>query len=284
MMKKDLTLIPTIRIKRESMTSNEQRVVDWILDPQKFYQASSLKEIALVLDLSEALIVKVAKTLGFKGFRELRQQLMLYFEQHSVDTVELVETDSPQDLVNKVFNISLQTVTQGQSILNAELIRQAGELFFQAQHRELYAVGGSKVICEDIAHKFLRIGVRCNLYHDAHLMMMSASLLSDNDVVLVVSHSGRTKDLLKVVEKAKENGAKVICITHNDISPIALLADFVICTPAPNTPLLGKNASARILQLVLVDALFMSVAQQFPDFAQRNLERTHSATKYFRQK
>ncbi|CAK9886198.1 MAG: HTH-type transcriptional regulator RpiR [Candidatus Erwinia impunctatus] len=111
--------------------------------------------------------------------------------------------------------------------------------------------------------------------------MVSAALLKPGDVVLVISHSGRTSDLKAAVELAKKNGAKIICITHSDHSPIAQLADFIICSPAPGTPLLGRNASARILQLTLSDALFTSVAQQNIEQATLNMKKTGAIVEYF---
>lgn len=283
-MEKSLSLIPNIRMKREGMTNTEKRVVDWLLDATKFNKSTALNAIANDLDVSEALIVKVAKLLGFSGFRDLRKQITTSFEENQLDTFELSSQDTPQDLVDKVFNVSLQTISEGKAILNSKVISEAAKCFFNAQNRDLYAAGGSNTISDDIEHKFLRIGIRCNTYRDIHLMMMSASLLTENDVILVVSHSGKTTDLLKVVYEAKKNGAKIICITHSDISPIAVISDFVICTPAPDTPLLGKNASARILQLILVDAFFVSVAQQNIHLSEMNLEKTFTATKYFRKK
>lgn len=283
-MDKSLSLIPNIRMKREGMTNTEKRVVDWLLDATKFNRNTSLRTVATSLDVSESLIVKVAKLLGFSGFRELKKQIIASFEENQLDTIELSQRDTPQDLIDKVFNISLQTISEGKAILNSDVIIEAAKCFFKAKNRDLYAAGGSNTICDDIAHKFLRIGVRCNTYRDIHLMMMSASLLTEDDVILVVSHSGKTTDLLKVVHEAKKKGVKIICITHSYISPIAELSDFVICTPAPDTPLLGKNASARILQLILVDAFFVSVAQQNIGLSEINLEKTFTSTKYFRQK
>ncbi|PJG85303.1 transcriptional repressor AlsR [Conservatibacter flavescens] len=283
-MNKDLSLIPSIRMKREAMTNTEKRVVDWLLDSTKFDKKTSLSMVAESLHVSEPLVVKVAKLLGFSGFRDLRKQITSSFEINHLNTIELSSQDSVQDLVDKVFDISVQTITEGRAILKSDVIEKAAKCFFHAKNRDLYAAGGSNTICDDIAHKFLRIGVRCNSYRDVHLMMMSASLLTEDDVVLVISHSGKTTDLLKVVNEARKNKAKIICITHSDVSPIAAVSDFVICTPAPDTPLLGKNASARILQLILVDAFFVAVAQQHIDFAQGNLEKTFHATEYFRQK
>jgi RpiR family transcriptional regulator, repressor of rpiB and als operon len=187
---------------------------------------------------------------------------------------ELAFDEAPQDVVNKVFNITLRTIMEGQSIVNVDEIHRAARFFYQARQRDLYGAGGSNAICADVQHKFLRIGVRCQAYPDAHIMMMSASLLQEGDVVLVVTHSGRTSDVKAAVELAKKNGAKIICITHSYHSPIAKLADYIICSPAPETPLLGRNASARILQLTLLDAFFVSVAQLNIEQANINMQKT----------
>lgn len=276
-------IAPYLRMKQEGMTENESRIVEWLLAAGNLDSASSIKDVAETLAVSESMIVKVAKLLGFSGFRDLRSTLIDYFS-HSEQVLpgELSFDEAPQDVVNKVFNITLRTIMEGQSIVNVDEIHQAAHFFYGAQQRELYGVGGSNAICADIQHKMLRIGVRCNAYQDAHIMMMSAALLKKGDVVLVVSHSGRTSDLKAAVEIAKKNHAKIICITHSYNSPIARLADFIICSPAPETPLLGRNASARILQLTLLDAFFVSVAQQNIDQATRNMEKTGDIVKFFR--
>ncbi|MBJ7223104.1 MULTISPECIES: MurR/RpiR family transcriptional regulator [unclassified Brenneria] len=276
-------IAPYLRMKQEGMTENESRIVEWFLSPGNLSEASSIKDVAEALMVSEAMIVKVSKLLGFSGFRSLRSTLIDYFSQsEQVLPAELSFDEAPQDVVNKVFNITLRTIMEGQSIVNVDEIHRAARYFHRAKQRDLYGVGGSNAICADIEHKMLRIGVRCHAYQDAHIMMMSAALLQEGDVVLVVSHSGRTSDVKAAVELAKKNGAKIICITHSYHSPIAKLADFIICSPAPETPLLGRNASARILQLTLLDAFFVSVAQQNIEQATLNMEKTGAIVDFFR--
>ncbi|MBJ3815879.1 MurR/RpiR family transcriptional regulator [Shimwellia pseudoproteus] len=275
-------LAPWLRMRQEGMTGNESRIVDWLLVPGNLNARPAIKEVAEALGVSEAMIVKVAKLLGFSGFRQLRSAIGAYFVQsEQVLPAELAFDEAPQDVVNKVFNISLRTIMEGQSIVNAEEIRQAARCFWQAKQRDLYGVGGSNAICADIQHKFLRIGIRCHTYGDTHLMAMSAALLQPGDVVLVVTHSGQTSDLIAAVKLAKDNGAQVICITHSHHSPVARLADFIICSPAPDTPLLGRNASARILQLTLLDAFFVSVAQQDTAQATANMQKTAAIVALF---
>ena len=275
-------LAPWLRMKQEGMTENESRIVEWLLKPGNLSDVSAIKDVAETLSVSEAMIVKVSKLLGFSGFRNLRSSLEDYFSQsEQVLPTELSFDEAPQDVVNKVFNITLRTIMEGQSIANVDEIHRAARYFSQANQRDLYGAGGSHAICTDVQHKFLRIGIRSQTYSDTHIMMMSAALLKEGDVVLVVSHSGRTHDIKSAVELAKQNGAKIICITHSYHSPIAKLSDFIICSPAPDTPLLGRNASARILQLVLLDAFFVSVAQQNIEKSTLNMQKTGAIVDFF---
>ena len=146
---------------------------------------------------------------------------------------------------------------------------------------DIYGVGGSAAVCYDAAHKFLRIGIRSTVFSDTHLMMMSASLLSKKDVVLAVSHSGQTLELLDIVDLAKKNGARVIALTNSFASDLARASDIVLCAPARDSPLIGQNATARIAQLTLIDSFFMCLARQNYDLAEENLHKTMSAVHAF---
>lgn len=200
------------------MTENESRIVEWLLTPGNLSDAPAIKDVAEALSVSEAMIVKVSKLLGFSGFRNLRSALEAYFSQsEQVLPTELSFDEAPQDVVNKVFNITLRTIMEGQSIVNVDEIHRAARFFAQANQRDLYGAGGSNAICADVQHKFLRIGVRCQAYPDAHIMMMSASLLKEGDVVLVVSHSGAPAILNPRWSWLKRTGQKLFA------SPTAII-------------------------------------------------------------
>ena len=119
-------LAPYLRMKQEGMTDNESRIVDWLLQPGNLSGAPAIKDVAETLMVSEAMIVKVAKLLGFSGFRNLRAALVDYFSQsEQVLPAELAFDEAPQDVVNKVFNITLRTIMEGQSIVNVDEIHRA---------------------------------------------------------------------------------------------------------------------------------------------------------------
>ncbi len=160
---------------------------------------------------------------------------------------------------------------EGQSIVNVDEIHRAARFFAQPTSAictvPVDQMPSAPMCSISFTYRRALPDISGCAYHDDVRLV-----IEKGDVVLVVTHSGRTSDIKSAVELAKKNGAKIICITHSYHSPIAKLADFIICSPAPETPLLGRNASARILQLTLLDAFFVSVAQQNIEQATLNMQ------------
>lgn len=239
-----------------------------------------LKQVAADANISQAMVVKASKRLGFEGFRELRAAVSAYKKLPNVDLHrDLGEHDSAELIVQKVFRTAIQALEETLAILDMDGFRRAAELLHGAGQREFYGLGGSAQIARDVAHKFLRIGIRASAYDDTHMMAMSASLLRAGDVVVSFSHSGRTTGVLEATQIAKLNGAHIIALTNYESSPLADMADVVLCSTALGSPLTSENAAARIAQLNIMDAIFMTVAQKSYSLAEENLSRTMSAVR-----
>lgn len=274
------TIGPHIRMMMPHLTPLEARVVDMILGRRDFDGATSLKSIAEDAGVSEAMIVKIAKKLGFTGFKDFRSGITDY---NRLPTADLHQELSPDDtgpmIAQKVFRTSIHALEETLSILDPVAFERAADLIHGARQRDLYGIGGSAQIARDVAHKFLRIGVRTNVFDDAHMMLMSASLLGPNDVAIAFSHSGNTNAVIEPLELARRRGARTIALTNYSGSPLAGIADVVLCSTAQGSPLLGENAAARIAQLVLFDAVFAAVAQRDLAAAEQNLSATMGAVK-----
>lgn len=260
------------------LTPLEARVVDTITGRRDFNDATPLKDIAEDAGVSEAMVVKIAKKLGFNGFRDFRSALVNY---NSLDTANLHQEISPDDttadLIQKVFRTAMQALEETMSILDTEAFERAADILHRARNRDFYGLGGSAQIARDVAHKFLRIGLRATVHDDAHMMLMSAAMLGPDDAVMVFSHSGTTAAVLDALELARRNGARCIAVTNYATAPVAEIADVVLCSTAQGSPLLGENAAARIAQLSILDALFVAVAQRDLGAAETNLDRTRRA-------
>ena len=267
-----------IRMRMPLLTPLEARVVDTITGRRDFTGATPLQEVAEDAGVSEAMVVKIAKKLGFNGFRDFRAALVNY---NSLDTAnlhqEISPDDSAADLIQKVFRTAVQALEETMSILNVQAFERAADILHRARNRDFYGLGGSAQIARDVAHKFLRIGLRATVHDDAHMMLMSAAMLGPDDAVMVFSHSGTTSTVIEALELARRNGARCIAVTNYATAPIAEIADVVLCSTAQGSPLLGENAAARIAQLSIMDALFVAVAQRDLDSAETNLARTRRA-------
>ncbi|MGN8154824.1 MurR/RpiR family transcriptional regulator [Agrobacterium tumefaciens] len=271
---------PRIRMMMPLLTPLEAKVVDTVFAMRDFSDDTSLKQIADDAGVSEAMVVKITKKLGFAGYRDFRTAVSQYNRQPTAEMhQELSVDDTSMEIVQKVFRTSINALEETLSILDMVAFDKAADLIHSAKHRDFYGVGGSAQIARDVAHKFLRIGVRASVVDDVHMMLMSAALLSEGDIAVGFSHSGNTTAIIEGLQVAKRNGAKTIAVTNYNSSALAQAADVVLCSTAQGSPLMGENAAARIAQLNILDAVFMAVAQRDYQSAERNLDRTMSAVK-----
>jgi RpiR family transcriptional regulator, repressor of rpiB and als operon len=266
-----------IRMMRPTLTPLETRIIDTAIN-QPFDKETSLRQVAHTADVSEAMVVKTVKKLGFAGFRDFRQQLSEYNRLPTAALhQEISADDSAREVLSKVFNTAVQALQETLAIIDVPTFERVVDVIHRARQRDLYGMGGSAQIARDVSHKFLRIGLRSAVYDDSHMMLMSASLLGESDVAIGFSHSGRTTAVIDAIRLARESGAATIAITNYAASPLTEVAQHVLCSTGRGSPLLGENAAARVAQLNIMDAVFAAVAQKDYDSAEQNLQRTTMA-------
>lgn len=249
-----------IKMSLSQLNPTERRITEWLITKGNICHATSLREVATALEVSEPLLVKVAKKVGFSGFREMRTALLSYFDALPYERdEEITENDSLDTVLDKVFTNSIQVLKEARSVADSSTIGKAAHLIFNARRVVIFGVGGSASVGMDFEHKLLRLGIISHAYSDFHLMLMAASQLDENDVVIAISQSGETREMLNAANTANQRKAKIICITNDNGSPLSQCSDLSIFSPAMSGPLLGQNAVARIVQLNLLDTLFIAI-------------------------
>ncbi|WP_322895533.1 MULTISPECIES: MurR/RpiR family transcriptional regulator [unclassified Yoonia] len=272
------TIGAQIRMQMPFLTPLEARVVDNITGRSDLNLTTALRQVSEDAGVSDAMVVKIAKKLGFNGYRDFREALVVYLQTDVASLHnEISPDDSSADIIRKVFQTAMQAIEETMSILDVDAFDRAADLLFKARQRDFYGVGGSAQIARDVAHKFLRIGLRAGVQDDPHMMLMSATLLGPEDVVVAFSHSGTTSNVIEAARLARQQGARVIAITNYANAPLSELADIALCSTAQGSPLLGENAAARVAQLNIMDAVFVAVAQRDLKQAERQLARTQQA-------
>ena len=143
--------------------------------------------------------------------------------------------------------------------LDAAALDRAIALLANARTIEFYGAGNSGIIAADAQHKFFRLGVPTVAYADAHIHGMAATLLQPGDVVMAISNTGRTRDLLRSVECARQAGADVVGITASG-SPLAKLSTVALCADVEEDPDVYSPMTSRIAHLAIIDVLAVGVA------------------------
>jgi RpiR family transcriptional regulator, repressor of rpiB and als operon len=272
-----------LRQRFSTLTALEARVISVILSQCTIDDKTLLKVVADETHVSKAMVVKIAKKLGFDGFRSLRAALAKHNRLPLAKArQELSDQPSVRALAEKTRGASLKALEEVFSLISFENLAQAAQWFHTARQRDFYGLGGSAQVARDAACKFLRIGLRSSAFDDGLMMLMSASLLQKGDVAVAFSYSGQTLIVLEAARQARKNGAHVIAITNCPCSRLTQVAHVVLCATVEDSPLTGENGAARMAQLNLLDALFMAVARSNPTATEANLSRTMSVVRTLR--
>jgi DNA-binding MurR/RpiR family transcriptional regulator len=263
-----------------TLTALEASIVAELLKKQNIDERTLLKWVADDMRVSEAMVVKIAKKLGFSGFRTFRSALAEYNNLPTTQLyADLFTQDSPGETVQRVIRTFLKALEHNPSVIEQASIEEAAGYLSSSIFRDFYGVGSSAQVAREAAFKFLRTGVRTSVYDDSQMMLMSACLLEKTDVAVAFSHSGQTAVIIDAVRQARRNGAKIIAVTNCRTSTLAQESDVVLCPNVEDSLIRGENAAARIAQLFIVDALVLALAQKSVGLAERNIRRTTSVVR-----
>ena len=250
-----------LRAMYGKLSLTELRVAEFIKTNSDHILGLSIAEIALATQVSESTIVRFCHHLGYKGLKEFK----IYFSQEIKQPPFIVKgpidwNDSIKDIKAKVFLGSINALQDSLDTLDDTELERAVEKLHQARNIDIYSIGGSTPIANYARHKFMKIGIRTSVYNDKDSQMLSISQLSKDDVLIAISCSGETKDIVESMEYAHSRGATSICITNSPNSQLAKIADIRLINTGDRYFLDDLNAYSRQAQLATVTILFAGVA------------------------
>ena len=260
-----------------SLKTALQKVADVILRQPEMAIYASVNEVAAASGVSEATVMRFCRILGFRGFQDfkiaLARELVSPLQRlHE----EVSEGDEPAIVVRKVFQANIAALQDTLEVLNMNAMQQAAQLLLHARQILIIGVGASGPVVLDAGNKFLRLGLDVHCPVDAHLQMMAAALLSPEDVVLAISHSGSTREPVETARVARDAGAKVICLTNNSLSPLTRFSDLVLVTASQETRFRQEAIASRLGQISIIDSLFTLMAVSRPEKSLKNLAKIES--------
>ncbi len=255
-------ILGQIRRARSELSPAELRVADLVLAQPRSVLNDPIAEIARAAGVSQPTVIRFCRSLGCEGLSDFKLRLASGLTGTVPVTHTQVNTnDSMLELGAKVLGNTASAILQVRSHLNRDTIDRATEMLLAAGRIEFFALGHYGVVAQDAQFKFLRFGMPCGAYTDPRLQLLAADVLREGDVAVVISSGGRLPELLQVVEKAQERGAKVVAITASQ-SPLAKRADVTLIVDHVEDIETHLPMVSRILHLLVIDILAVGVAMR----------------------
>jgi RpiR family carbohydrate utilization transcriptional regulator len=257
-------MLDRIRASLPALSPAEQRVGKLVLADARSFASLPVAELAERSHVSKPTVVRFCRSIGYDGLADFKLKLAgtvnegVPFVHRSVD-----EDDKPADLVVKVIDNAVSALLKYRNDATAHAFDRAIEALTEAARAkrriEFYGVGNSGIVAHDAEHKFFRLGVNAVAYNDAHVQVMAATMVGPGDCVVVISNSGRSRDLLDALEIARRKGATTIVITASG-SPLAHQAQILLSVDHPEDYDRYSPMVSRLLHLTVIDILTTGVA------------------------
>ncbi|MFC7775517.1 MurR/RpiR family transcriptional regulator [Pantoea sp. GCM10028869] len=226
-----------------------QKLGDFILtDPQKVLYLT-ITELARETDTSEASVTRLCRHLGCKGYTEFKMALALDVQHNQPAAV------ASGDSIDMLVEETVQALRDTGKFINREVLQSAVEALHQAKTIQIYGVAASAITGEYLHYRLLRLGKSAQLFGDMHRAAMNASTLREGDLVIAISASGSTKDVMHVVKVAKKQNARVLMLSNTLRSPMGSLADMLLVAARPEGPFNAGALSGKVGAMMLVEVL-----------------------------
>jgi RpiR family carbohydrate utilization transcriptional regulator len=257
-------MLDRIKASLPSLAPAEQRVGKLVLADPRAFANLPITELSNRAHVSKPTVVRFCRSIGYDGLSDFKLKLAgsvsegVPFIHRSVDV-----DDKTSDVAVKVIDNTVAAFLKYRNDVSFLILEQAVKVLVDTQisnrRIEFYGVGNSGIVAQDAQHKFFRLGLNTIAYSDGHMQVMSASMLQSGDCVVIISNSGRTRDLMDACDIARQRGATTIVITASG-SPLAGAGHIHLTADHPEGYDKYSPMVSRLLHLLIIDILATTVA------------------------
>ncbi|MBB4844785.1 RpiR family carbohydrate utilization transcriptional regulator [Paucibacter oligotrophus] len=263
-----MSILERVKAAMPALPPAEQRVAKLLLNDARAFANLPVSELADRAHVSKPTVVRFCRSVGYDGLADFKRKLAgsvnegVPFVHRAVD-----EDDKPGDLIVKVVDNAVAALLHYRNDAASHAFERAINALAESARNnrriEFFGVGNSGIVAQDAQHKFFRLGINTAACSDGHVQLMSATMLQSGDCAVVISNSGRSRDLLDAAEIARKKGATTIIITASG-SPLAALGQsqgqILLAVDHPEDYDRYSPMVSRLLHLTAVDILTTGVA------------------------
>ncbi|GKW48748.1 MurR/RpiR family transcriptional regulator [Halomonas sp. NCCP-2165] len=252
-------LIERIRARLDELNRSERKVADVILQDPASATGMSIAALAQASSVSEPTVNRFCRNFDAKGYPDFKIKLAQSLAGGTPYVSRNVErNDSAADYGDKIFGATVAALDDARRALDARRIERAVDYLIQAKQIHFFGLGASGPVAQDAQHKFFRFNLPVMAYEDVLMQRMVAAACHTGDVVVIISYTGRTRELVEIARLARENGAVVLGITA-PASPLAKECTETLEVTTPEDTDVYMPMTSRMIHLALIDVLATGV-------------------------
>lgn len=274
-----MNTLEKIQKNLDIFSKSERKVAEVIIAAPQTAIHSSIATLAKIADVSEPTVNRFCRRLDTKGFPDFK----LHLAQSLANGTPYVnrnveESDGPDAYTHKIFESAMACLDVAKNSIDPYQINRAVDLLTQAKRISFFGLGASSAVAKDAQNKFIRFKIPIMNFDDIVMQRMSCINSTENDVVVLISHTGRTKSQVEIAHLARENGATVIAITAKD-SPLEAACDLAVTLDVPEDTDVYMPMASRIVQMTIIDVLATGFTLRRGSGFRENLKRVKDVLK-----
>lgn len=261
-------------------TKSDKVLIEYIKKNLKDIAYKPISQIAKESNIGEATITRFARKMGFSSLQDfkvtLAQEVSLSNTNNIINS-NIENNESATETARKLLNSNINILKNTVDLVSDEDVRKCADMIMNARRIYFIGIGYSGIIAQDSNYKFMRIGLNTTSFDSSHNMIMMASIMEKDDLIVAISHTGETKEIIKTVQVAKENDVKVITITENVESSLAEMADVSLGYVSGETILESGSISSKVAQFFIIDLVYTQVVKEkFNESIERKVKTTNA--------
>ena len=265
-----MSILKSLSAQLDSLTAADRQIAQFIIDNPNEMLAMSSAALAEATGRSQSSVVKFSQKLGYGGYQQLKlavnkAKALEWQAPGGVIHGTIDASDSYMTILQKLIGSKLLSMRETSSANSEHNIEAALDALVNARKIQLAGVGASSLVAKDFSYKLLKLGRTALIDSDSHIQISNASALNEADVLLALSHSGRSLEPLRIAEVAKQRGATVISMTGLHPNPLLDLADIHLFTVADEERVRSSAITSRDAQLMLMDMLVILLIRRQVD-------------------
>ena len=276
-------IIENLESPNFKVTKSDKILIEYIKNNIKDVFYKPISQIAKESNIGEATITRFSKKMGFNGLQDfkvtLAQEISSLSKNKNIINSNIENNEPVVDTAKKLLISNINTLESTVDIINGQDIHKSSQLIINAKRIYFVGIGYSGIIAQDSNYKFMRIGLNCVSFDSSHTMIMMASIMEKGDLLIAISHSGETDEIIKTVKLAKENEVDVISITKKKESSLKDISDIHLEYISEETLLETGSISSKLAQIFLIDLIYTQVVKEISSEAIDRKIKTTDAIK-----